>query len=579
MTRDGFYGRVSTEDQQDPEASRAWQIDRATGLIKPAGGEIVTEYFDVGHSRYLPWERRPQAAALLQALKNPNRGFSAVVIGEPHRAFYGNQFSLIFPLFVHYGVELWVPEIGGPIDPRSDVHDLIMTIFGGMSKGERNRIRIRVSSSMTTQARNGSRFLGGRPPHGYLLADAGPHPVPAKAAAGQRLHILARNSETAPDVVRIFTEYDAGYGYKAIAEGLTADGIPCPSEYDPARNSHRHRKGWQPSTVRAILTNPVYTGRSVWNRSRREEVLVDVDNVALGYDTRMRKNDPSAWVYSEKFTHEPLIGQKLFERVELKIRSAGGSNDERSKRSDAERVYPFRDHLRCAICGRKMEGSVSNGHRRYRCTYRRQFKEINQIEHPTTLSVREDALMETVDNWLSKLFEPEHLDGTLTAMAAAQEPTAAETARRARAREQIAECDRKLELYRKTLESGGDPVAVARWTNEVRADRAAAELIQSTRSSSTGLSAEEMRTTLSAIGDIRAKLARATEVQRAALYKALGLSATYDHLEQVVHVEAAPLVVPEDPCGYGGVGGATRNQTLALTVPLTWSFVSEIACG
>jgi hypothetical protein len=41
-----------------------------------------------------------------------------VVIGEPHRAFYGNQFGLTVPLFVHYGVQVWVPEVGGPARPR-----------------------------------------------------------------------------------------------------------------------------------------------------------------------------------------------------------------------------------------------------------------------------------------------------------------------------------------------------------------------------------------------------------------------------------------------------------------------------
>jgi len=35
-------------------------------------------------------------------LKDPNRGFEAVVIGEPQREFYGNQFGNTFPLFVHY---------------------------------------------------------------------------------------------------------------------------------------------------------------------------------------------------------------------------------------------------------------------------------------------------------------------------------------------------------------------------------------------------------------------------------------------------------------------------------------------
>ncbi|GAA1673060.1 hypothetical protein GCM10009733_082750 [Nonomuraea maheshkhaliensis] len=108
--RFGFYSRVSTEDNQDPEASRAWQLHRARALIDSRGGEIVAEFFDVDKSRSIPWQLRPHAAALIEELKDPRRGFDAVVIGEPQRAFYGNQYSLTFPLFEHLGVSLWVPE-------------------------------------------------------------------------------------------------------------------------------------------------------------------------------------------------------------------------------------------------------------------------------------------------------------------------------------------------------------------------------------------------------------------------------------------------------------------------------------
>ncbi len=163
MIRFAFYGRVSTEDQQDPEASQTWQLSRARTLTDPHG-EIVTEYFDVGRSRSLPWKRSPEANLLLTALRDPDRGFDAVVIGEPHRAFYGNQYSLIHPVFEHYQVTLWVPEVGGPIDPTSEAHDLSMSVFGGMSKGERNRIKIRVRTATATQATTEDRFLGGRPP-------------------------------------------------------------------------------------------------------------------------------------------------------------------------------------------------------------------------------------------------------------------------------------------------------------------------------------------------------------------------------------------------------------------------------
>jgi len=163
-------------------------------------------------SRSVGWQDRPEAARLLRDLRRPDRGFDAVVIGEPQRAFYGNQFSLIFPLFVHHGVRLWVPEVGGPIDPDSEAHDLVMNLYGGMSKGERTRIKTRVRAAMTSQARYEGRFLGGRPPYGYRFVDAGPHPNPGKAADGKRLHRLDLDTLAAPVVERIFTEYLSGSG-------------------------------------------------------------------------------------------------------------------------------------------------------------------------------------------------------------------------------------------------------------------------------------------------------------------------------------------------------------------------------
>ena len=80
------WERVSTEDRQDPESSRAWQYARGKALIQPHGGVIVTEFFDIDKSRSIPPQRRPEAGRLLAALADPNRGFEAVVVGEPQRA-------------------------------------------------------------------------------------------------------------------------------------------------------------------------------------------------------------------------------------------------------------------------------------------------------------------------------------------------------------------------------------------------------------------------------------------------------------------------------------------------------------
>jgi site-specific DNA recombinase len=255
LTRFAFYGRCSTEDLQDPQTSLGWQR-RAATLLTEGHGAIVEEFFDIGYSRSLPWRRRPEATRLLEAIATPGRTLDAVVIGEPQRAFYGAQFSDTFPVLQHFGVDLWVPDVGGRIDPDSDVHELMMTIFGGISKGERRRIQRRVIGAMEAATVNQGRFLGGRPPYGYVIVSAGPHPNPSKAADGITLHVLEADPVTAPVVQRVFDLYLSGSGLRAIATRLNEEGLPCPSAHDPDRNTHRLKDGWQASTVRAILTNP-----------------------------------------------------------------------------------------------------------------------------------------------------------------------------------------------------------------------------------------------------------------------------------------------------------------------------------
>ncbi|RZU76865.1 recombinase [Micromonospora kangleipakensis] len=161
-----------------------------------------------------------------------------------------------------------------------------MSVFGGMSKGERNRVKVRVRTAMASQTLLEGRYLGGRPPYGYMLKDLGPHPNPAKAADGKRLRGLTPDPQTSPVVRRIFAMYLGGYGMFAIAEALTRDDIPCPSAYDRTRNRHRGGLAWPKSAVRVILTNPRYTGRQTWNKQRTGKVLLDVNDVALGHATK-----------------------------------------------------------------------------------------------------------------------------------------------------------------------------------------------------------------------------------------------------------------------------------------------------
>ena len=71
--RFAFYGRVSTEDWQDPVTSRARQREQAEALVR-GHGVIVAEFFDAGQSRAVAWGRRPEAAALVALPGGPGPG-------------------------------------------------------------------------------------------------------------------------------------------------------------------------------------------------------------------------------------------------------------------------------------------------------------------------------------------------------------------------------------------------------------------------------------------------------------------------------------------------------------------------
>ena len=52
------------------------------------------------------------------------------MIGEYERAFYGSQYALMAPLFEHYGIQLWMPEVGGRVDWHAEDHEQTMLALG-----------------------------------------------------------------------------------------------------------------------------------------------------------------------------------------------------------------------------------------------------------------------------------------------------------------------------------------------------------------------------------------------------------------------------------------------------------------
>ena len=396
--RFAFYGRISTDYFSDRASSSAWQRAFAVDVI--AGhGTIVAEFFDIGFSRRLDWPDRPQAAALLAEMATPGRRFDAIVVGEFERAFCGDQFTRMAPLFDRHRIQVWLPEVNGPINAGDPTHAALMMLLGAQSKREVLRSRYRVTAAMSAQASQQGRHLGGRPPYGYRLVDAGPHPNRAHAAWGRRLHRLDPDPATERHVRWMFAQRLAGHSTASIARMLNNRGVPCPSRVDPNRNPHRSGAGWTLRTVAAILGNPRYTGRQVWNRQRADRDLVGAGEDVLGCTTVHRWNAAQKWVISATPAHPALVSEEDFV-------AAQAVNAVSEPHTDEIHTYLLVGLLRCRICNRVLDSHWTYRSPAYRCRHGHTSARPATPDRPKNVYVRQDVAIAFAATQLGRAGEP-----------------------------------------------------------------------------------------------------------------------------------------------------------------------------
>lgn len=180
--------------------------------------------------------------------------------------------------------------------------------------------------------------------------------------------------------------------------------------------------------MRAILANPRYTGYQVWNRQRRDEILLDIDDVAAGYTSRMRRNDPDGWIWSEQSAHQPLIPTETFDAAQAQIHSRGWRDKPlRPRELATPRTYLLRRRLRCGLYQRRMEAHWIHKQPYYRCAFPSEYATAKHpdLQHPHSVYLREAELLPHLDGWITALFDPANLDHTLEALVGASEDDSA----------------------------------------------------------------------------------------------------------------------------------------------------------
>ncbi len=555
--RVAFYGRVSTDDAQDPSLSIPRQLSKCDQALEPIDEKVSLTFWDVESGRKALEERGngkrdwtdkvsvPRIGGLPELLASAEAGALDAVIVESI-----DRLSRMTADGTRIERELEERDVAlfAADEPLNSSATAILTrrVKQGVAEWYVRDLIERSRAGMEESVRQGW-HTGGRPPYGYML-EPHPHPNPQKAKEGRKKHRLILDPVKAPIVAMVFADYtEHGLGLAAICEKLNLDPERYPPPLRNRKDENDLRQTWSKSQIHFMLRNPKYTGYNVWGRhdKRKGRPL-------------LRPRDK--WVWSATPTHDAIVTREQFDAVEDRARRNGAPSINpatpkhypKRRTTRGGRVYPLRGRVRCSICGRRMEGSFQKGKNYYRCQYttRHGKAAADLAGHPRTLSIREEVVMDALREFMAeRLFGPDRLRLLSAELATAADEQKDDPDASERERLEAEEKDVQKALRRQVLrlEEHDDPdhpvIKLATQRIEELSGRAEAikraleELAQP--SESAGPSADEIEALIAEVPDLREALDKADDTELIELFDAFDVAVNFDKREGKLELSAS----------------------------------------
>ncbi len=195
-------------------------------------------------------------------------------------------------------------------------------------------------------------------PGGEILQRVVPQGEPLTGSKEDRIHLVPSSPHRVAVIRRIFDEYLAGHGYRAIATKLNAEKVPSPRsrEWDAQFNGQ-----WGLSSIRTILLNPAYAGDTCWNRQTGAKFFRATAQGIVErkpHSTRVRDQNPTEdWVLIRN-THKPLIPRSVFDAVQdvRRKRDEAGAHVKHPKGRGKYSNYRLTGMITCGDCGHHFFG-------------------------------------------------------------------------------------------------------------------------------------------------------------------------------------------------------------------------------
>jgi site-specific DNA recombinase len=229
--RAAIYARVSTDDQAKDGFSIAAQVKRLKAYCKARNWQITGEYVDEGQSGRS--STRPEYQKMMVEKDN----WDVLVVLKMDRIHRNSKnFTIMMDNLMVWGKEF--NSMQESFDTTTAMGRFVMDIIQRIAQLESEQIGERVKLGMTQKAKKGKGVLGSGVPYGYRFYD----------------HKLIVVPEEAELVQEMFTDYASLMTLQDIARSFNSRGILT-----------KQGLTWEKATIHGILTNPLYTGKLIWN--------------------------------------------------------------------------------------------------------------------------------------------------------------------------------------------------------------------------------------------------------------------------------------------------------------------------
>lgn len=388
MRSAAIYARFSSELQSDRSIEDQFAL--CEEYAKKNGFDIVARYSDRARSGTTIIGRD----GLLDILQDSKSGrFASIIVESLDRISRDTEdLAGIYKRLTFGGVEIIAVHEGVADAMQIGLRSLVSTMF---LKDLREKTRRGLAGVIADGRHAGGRAFGYRP----VLGQKG---------------VLEIYEPEAAIVRRIFAEYLAGEGPRAIAGRLNAEGVPAP------RGSH-----WVASTINGnkarghgIIQNPLYAGHIVWNKSRM------LRNPDTGRRV-IRMNPESEWRRAEA-PHLALLSEATWQAAQ----TAKDARSHTPPTGNRKKKRLLSGLLRCGCCGGGMTMHDRRGDAiRIKCSTHRESGSCSNSK-----SYRLDHIeLAVIDGLLARLRDPASIAAFVDAMQAERRDEAKQRASAERA--------------------------------------------------------------------------------------------------------------------------------------------------